>query len=332
MDSGIEHPLSKFSDDTKPCGAIDTSEGWDAFHLDLDELKKWTHGNLMRFNKNKCRELHLGISLTSAPTSPGSTTRRSPVSCGGPGDAGSALPGYLGRARSGGGAGGARALPPLRERVTARGRRTGPRLAGQEPGRTPPVGPRGSRSAGGAHDARARRRQRQRQGGLCLSGTDCPHGGAPAGSGPPPPGTATPGTTRDTRDTLGHPGHSADSAGRAGPAPPLPAGGAGRGGAGTGAALVVPRRGGGVRIRWRPRRRQGRRSAGGGSAPARPAQPIPPPRPGSWGMQGEIDPGPSLVPRWSLVLGARSCSFLPGPVSLVPALCVPVACSGLCRD
>ncbi|PKU46335.1 rna-directed dna polymerase from mobile element jockey-like [Limosa lapponica baueri] len=59
LDAGLECTISKFAEDTKLGGAVDSLEGQEALQRDLGRLKHRVMIDGMKFRKSKCQILHL---------------------------------------------------------------------------------------------------------------------------------------------------------------------------------------------------------------------------------------------------------------------------------
>ncbi|KAJ7411994.1 rna-directed dna polymerase from mobile element jockey-like [Willisornis vidua] len=59
LEKGLEVIFSKFANDIKLGGAVDSFEGKQALQRDLNKLEDWAITNHVKFNKGKCQILHL---------------------------------------------------------------------------------------------------------------------------------------------------------------------------------------------------------------------------------------------------------------------------------
>ncbi|PKU28444.1 rna-directed dna polymerase from mobile element jockey-like [Limosa lapponica baueri] len=60
LGDGVERTFNKFGEDTQLGGVVGMPEHHAVIQRVLDRLEKWVDRNLMKFNKDKCKVLHLG--------------------------------------------------------------------------------------------------------------------------------------------------------------------------------------------------------------------------------------------------------------------------------
>ena len=74
VDTGVRRELAKFANDTKLWSKASTPEDRAVIQADRDRLMKWADENLMAFNTEKCKTLHLGRKNLQHPYRLGSAT------------------------------------------------------------------------------------------------------------------------------------------------------------------------------------------------------------------------------------------------------------------
>ena len=62
LDENLGGMVSKFTDDTKIGGIMDSEEGYLGLQQDLDQLGQWADEWQMEFNLDKCEVMHFGRS------------------------------------------------------------------------------------------------------------------------------------------------------------------------------------------------------------------------------------------------------------------------------
>jgi len=60
LEEDVEGRVSKFADDTKVGGVVDSAEGCCTLQRELDKLQSWAERWQMEFNVEKCVVIHFG--------------------------------------------------------------------------------------------------------------------------------------------------------------------------------------------------------------------------------------------------------------------------------
>jgi hypothetical protein len=56
----LENMIKLFADDTKVFATVNNKEDKNSLHGDIDKLMNWSDTWLLKFNKSKCKHMHLG--------------------------------------------------------------------------------------------------------------------------------------------------------------------------------------------------------------------------------------------------------------------------------